>query len=88
MKLFSKKAKESLKTKMSDILLDFILCAKDKFKNTIINLTDKCLNSDCVDGYSMGMFLFWYYTLTILIMTFLIMTLLIMTMPVILDAAE
>jgi hypothetical protein len=84
MKLFSKKTIESLNTKNERHLLDFILCAKDKFKNTIINLTDKCLNSDCVDGYAKGMvFLLWYLT-----MTLLIMNLLIMTMPVILDAAE
>jgi hypothetical protein len=61
---------------------------KINLENRLINLTHGCLNSDCVDGYAKGMFLFWYYTLTILIMTFLIMTLLIMAMPVILDAAE
>jgi hypothetical protein len=68
---------------MSDIFLDFILCAKDKFNN-IINLSHGCLNSDCVMAMPREcFFLLWY-----LAMTLLIMNLLIMTMPVILDAAE
>jgi hypothetical protein len=48
--------KELLEQRMRDILSSL---AENKF-NKSLSLTHACLCSDYVDGYAMGMFLFWY----------------------------